>query len=243
VSEIDLAQIRALTFDCYGTLIDWEAGLSSILNAWAQSVGVSLRDDDLLEIYGQHEAALEAEFPALSYSDIVREAMRRIGRELNAPASTEWIERLGSSVGEWPAFPDSAESLILLHNRFKLGILSNVDHASFAGSARKLMVDFDLVVTAQDVGRYKPAAANFEALLERLRDTLGIGRDEILHVAQSLFHDHVPAQRLGLKTVWINRRHRRSGHGSTPAPHPEARFDAVFNSMRELARWAIQPRA
>ena len=110
---VDLEPIRALTFDCYGTLIDWENGLSGILNAWAQSVGVLLRDDQLLELYGKHESAIEAESPKLLYSDVVRETMRRIATGLNSEAAPEWVERLGGSVGAWPAFPDSAESCLL----------------------------------------------------------------------------------------------------------------------------------
>ena len=237
MSAINLAQIRALTFDCYGTLIDWETGLSGILNAWAQSVGVAHRDDALLELYGRHEAAIEAESPSLLYLDVVREAMRRIASELDSTATPEWIERLGRSVGEWPAFPDSAESLLRLKNRYRLCILSNVDHASFAGSARKLIVDFDLVVTAQDVGHYKPSLDNFHVLLHRLK-AAGVEPHQILHVAQSLFHDHAPAQQLGLKTVWIDRRLGKAGQGSTPAPAVEVHYDAVFPSMRAFAAWA-----
>ena len=238
MSAIDLAQIRALTFDCYGTLIDWETGLSGILNAWAQSVGVALRDDAVLELYGRHESAIEAESPTLLYSVVVREAMRRIASELDTTAAPEWIERLGRSVGEWPAFPDSAESLLRLKTRYRLCILSNVDHASFAGSARKLIVDFDLVVTAQDVGAYKPSLDNFHALLHRLK-AVGVEHHQILHVAQSLFHDHAPAQKLGLKTVWIDRRRGKASHGSTPAPPGDTRYDAAFPTMRAFAAWAV----
>jgi 2-haloacid dehalogenase len=241
---LDLTPIRALTFDCYGTLIDWERGLSGTLNAWAQSAGVLLRDDQLLELYAKHESSVESESPSMLYSEVVKEAMRRIATELGSVATTEWIDRLGHSVGEWPAFPDTAEALIRLHQRFQLCILSNVDHASFAGSARKLIVDFDLIVTAQDAGSYKPSLNNFHALLNRLRHELGIEPKQVLHVAQSLYHDHVPAQSLGLKTVWIDRRHHKSlgvvsSHGSTPPPPADVRYDAAFPSMREFAAWAM----
>jgi len=203
-------------------------------------VGVSSRDDELLELYGKHESAVERDSPALLYSDVVRETMRRIAAELSTEAGPEWIERLGSSVGDWPAFPDSAESLLRLEPHYELCILSNVDRLSFTGSARKLIVEFDLIVTAQDVGSYKPSLRNFEILLERLRETLGVEPYQILHVVQSLFHDHSPAQELGLKTVWIDRRHGKSGsHGSTPEPAGGARFDAVFPSMRTFAAWAV----
>ena len=232
-----LREVRALTFDCYGTLIDWETGLLGILNAWAQSVGVTERDDALLEAYGRHESAIEAESPALIYSHVVRETMRHIARELDAEAASDWVERLAGSIGEWPAFSDSAESLLRLKQRYQLGILSNVDHASFAGSARKLMVDFDWVVTAEDVGSYKPSLRNFRVMLDRL-NAAGIEQHEVVHVAQSLFHDHAPAQQLGLRTVWIDRRLGKPGHGSTPAPPAGIRYDAAFPSMRTFASWA-----
>ena len=202
-------------------------------------MGVALRDDALLELYGRHESAIEASSPHLLYFEVVREAMRRIAAAFKKELARDWIDRLGSSAGEWPAFPDSAESLIRLKKRYKLCILSNVDHASFAGSARKLIVDFDLVVTAQDVGSYKPTLQNFQILLDRLNALHQIEPHQVVHVAQSLFHDHEPAQRLGLKTVWIDRRHSKPGYGSTPAPlSAEVRYDAVFPSLRAFAAWA-----
>ena len=234
---MNLTPIRALTFDCYGTLIDWETGLSTILNAWAQSVDLPHRDDDLLEIYGRHEAAVEQTNPRLLYSDVVRETLHRIGNELGAPVTPGWADRLALSIGDWPAFPDSAEALLQLKTKFQLCILSNVDHASFAGSARQLIVAFDLVVTAQDVGAYKPSLINFSALLHLLAQR-GIDRHQILHVAQSLFHDHAPARQLGLKTVWIDRRSGKSGFGSTPPPAADVQYDAVFPSLRAFAHWA-----
>jgi putative hydrolase of the HAD superfamily len=236
---IDLARVRAFTFDCYGTLIDWETGLKGILNAWAGSANVALRDDELLEVFAKHEASVEAAQPALLYSDVLRHVMHNIGRELSATVTSEWEDRLALSVGEWPAFTDSAESLLRLkRSNFQLCILSNVDHKSFAGSRRKLIADFDLVVTAEDIGSYKPSPKNFSELL-RLLGERGISRDEVVHVAQSLYHDHVPAKQIGLKSIWIDRRAGTKGSGATmPATH--AHYDLRFTSMREMADWATQ---
>lgn len=141
---------------------------------------------------------------------------------------------LGVSVPDWPAFPDSSEALQRLARRFKLMILSNVDRASFVASNERLGVAFTSIITAQDVGSYKPSKRNFEALgVEACR--LGVAEGKLLHVAQSLFHDHVPAQRAGLPTVWINRRHAKAGWGATPEPQADVTPDWVFTSMAALA--------
>jgi 2-haloacid dehalogenase len=234
---LDLSQVKALSFDCYGTLIDWEAGLKDILNPWAAAFGLPQRDEALLESFGRHEAAVEAAQPAWLYRDILREVLRRIGREFGAPTPDEWSERLANSVGEWPPFPDTAESLLRLKERFKLCILSNVDHFSFARTLPKLKAEFDLIVTAEDVGSYKPSPRNFQALLDRLGG-LGVAPDELLHVAQSLYHDHAPAKRLGLKTAWIDRRRGLAGSGATLVPTGTPAYDASFPSMRDFADWA-----
>lgn len=234
---IDLSQTRAFTFDCYGTLIDWETGLKGVLNAWAVASDVPARDDQVLELFAAHEARVEAEQPRLLYSDVLREVMRRLSLQLGVSASPEWVERLGTSVGDWPAFTDSADALLRLKEKYRLCILSNVDHVSFAGSRRKLIADFDLVVTAEDVGSYKPDARNFAALIGHLR-TIDISPDQVVHVAQSLYHDHAPAKRLGLKSIWIDRRHGTQGFGATLPPASQAQYDMRFTSMREFAEWA-----
>lgn len=234
---IDLATVKALTFDCYGTLIDWERGLKCVLNGWAETVGAGERDDRLLEIFGRHETDIEARFPDLLYSNVMREVLKAMAAEMRVDAPQLWVERLARSVGEWPPFTDSAEALNKLKRRFKLCILSNVDRMSFAGSNAKLMVDFDLIVTAQDVGSYKPDPRNFEALVSRLGE-IGIGRHEILHVAQSLYHDHGPASKMGLPSVWIDRRGDQGGFGATLPPEGQPSYDRAFPSMRAFAEWA-----
>jgi 2-haloalkanoic acid dehalogenase type II len=224
----------ALSFDCYGTLIDWEAGIAAVLGPWAKARGLDLDEEALLNAYSTHESRAEAEHPAEPYPGILARAIRGLGGELGAEVTGEDERRLARSVPDWPAFPDSHDALAALGRRYELLILSNVDRASFAASNRRLDVTFTSVLTAQDIGSYKPSPANFEALLAEAA-RLGIGEGRLLHVAQSLFHDHVPAKRAGLPTVWINRRHDRPGWGATPAPSGDVTPDWEFPSMRAFA--------
>jgi 2-haloacid dehalogenase len=231
---VRLSEFEALSFDCYGTLIDWEAGLAAVLGPWARSRGLPLDDEALLGAYSGHEAAAEAEYPQDPYPDILARSMRALGGELGAEVSDADAQQLARSVPDWPAFADSAAALEQLSQSFTLIILSNVDRASFAASARRLGVTFSSVLTAQDIGSYKPSPANFTALLAAAA-RLGIGAGRLLHVAQSLFHDHVPAQQAGLPTVWINRRKGRPGLGATPAPPAPVVPDWEFPSLAALA--------
>lgn len=231
---MDFTGYEALSFDCYGTLIDWEAGLVAVLGPWAKRSGLALADEQLLTAYAAHEMAAEAEYPADLYPDILTGSFRRLGAELGIEVSDEDAAALATSVPDWPTFADSADALRLLSQRAKLLILSNVDRASFAASNARLGVEFAAVLTAQDVGSYKPSPRNFAALTAQAR-RLGIGEGRLLHVAQSLFHDHVPAKQAGLPTVWINRRHDRPGWGATPAPAAQVRPDAEFGSMAAFA--------
>ena len=231
---LDLTKFTALSFDCYGTLIDWEAGITAVLDAWAREQGLDLDDEQLLLAYADNEAAVEREVPQTPYPQVLAEAFRRTGRTLGREVSVEWAERLGGSVPDWPAFPDSAAALARLAARYQLIVLSNVHRAGFAGSNERLRGRFAAVITAEDVGAYKPAANHFRALDETL-PTLGVERAQLLHVAQSLFHDHVPAKREGLPSVWINRRHERPGWGATPEPGEEFSYDLEFSSMEAFA--------
>ena len=229
-----LTDFDALSFDCYGTLIDWEAGIAHVLQEWAASNGLNLSKEELLLGFSDHEARAEEEHPSDTYPLILARAFRDLGTQLGAPVSDADAERLGSSVPDWPAFPDSADALARLKKHFKLIILSNVDRESFAGSNKRLQVTFDAIVTAQDVGSYKPSPRNFKALFAK-RAELGIADGKLLHVAQSLFHDHVPAKAAGMTTVWINRRHDNPGWGATPAPSANVTPDWTFTSMGALA--------
>jgi putative hydrolase of the HAD superfamily len=229
-----LTEFQAMSFDCYGTLIDWEAGLASVLTPWARSAGLDLDEEALLADYSRHEAESEAAYPEEPYPQILARSMRALGSELGSPVSPEDEQRLARSVPDWPAFADSAAALAALSQRFELIILSNVDRASFAASNRRLGVQFSAVITAQDVGSYKPSPRNFESLLAEAT-RLGVEDGTLLHVAQSLFHDHVPARQAGLPTAWINHRKGRPGWGATPAPDAPVVPDWEFSSMAALA--------
>jgi 2-haloacid dehalogenase len=231
---MNLGDFDALSFDCYGTLIDWEAGIAAVLQSWADAHRLYMTDEQLLSAYSSHEARLEADRPTDLYPAILARSMRSLGAELGVPVSDEEAESLAVSVPDWPAFPDSTEALERLSQRYQLIILSNVDRSSFEGSNRRLGVTFTSIVTAQDVGSYKPSPRNFEALANEAQ-RLGIGEGRLLHVAQSLFHDHVPAKAAGLPTVWINRRHDRPGWGATPDPAADVTPDWTFTSIGAFA--------
>jgi putative hydrolase of the HAD superfamily len=234
MTDLDLATYQALSFDCYGTLIDWEAGIAAVLVPWARESGLDLSDEDLLSAYADNEAAVERNSPEARYPVVLATAFRRAGKKLGRPVSDEWAERLGDSVKDWPAFPDSVDALARLAEHYQLIIVSNVHRDGFAGSNKHLKGSFAAIITAEDVGAYKPAENHFRALDAKLIE-LGLERTGLLHVAQSLFHDHVPAKREGLSSVWINRRHDRPGWGATPEPSEEWSYDQEFTSMATFA--------
>ena len=233
--SIDFDAFDALTFDCYGTLIDWEAGLLDAFRPVLAAHDVAVDNEDLLERYAAEEARLEAG-PYLRYRDLLAAGLRGVGASLGFTPSDEEAARFGGSVVDWPAFGDSAAALERLHQRFRLGVLTNCDDDLFAASQARLGTDLDWVVTAQQVGSYKPSPANFEALFARLAAD-GVAPARSLHVAQSLYHDHAPAKRLGMTTVWIDRRHDRPGAGATPLA--DADPDATFTSMAAFVANAI----
>lgn len=206
---------RALSFDCYGTLIDWETGILNALQPWCAWRGVELSTEQLLTLFSATEHLVEADMPTTRYPKVLAESLRRMADELGYAATADECEEFGASVGAWPAFADTALALRRLQERFRLIIVSNVDRASFAHSNRRLGVEFAMVVTAEDVGSYKPRLDHFHSMFARLPD-VGVARNEVVHVAQSLFHDHGPARELGLPSVWIDRRHDRTGTGATP---------------------------
>lgn len=230
-AAIDFDRFDVLTFDCYGTLIDWEAGISAGLRRLLGADATEVPDDALLASYAGHEARLEAG-PYLPYREILERTGAAICAELGVAPNPEALAAFAGSVGEWPAFPDSTDALARLHERFRLGVITNCDDDLFAASNRRLGVTFDWVVTAQQAHRYKPNPRGFELAFERI----GLPTSRILHVAQSLFHDHVTAQRLGLSTVWVNRRGDRPGSGATPAA--TATPDLEVPDMATLARLA-----
>ena len=233
-----LSDFRVLTFDCYGTLIDWESGiytaLQPLLQKAVQNTGQTMSRDAALETFAQHESAQEAETPAMIYSDLLATVHRRLAHAWSLTIDDADHARFGASVPDWPAFPDSSEALAYLKQHYQLIILSNVDRESFKGSNRRLGVKFDAVYTAQDVGSYKPDPKNFEYLLEHTAQR-GIAKAEILHTAQSLFHDHAPAKRFGLASAWIDRRADQQGWGATMAPPEGASYDFRFPTLAAMA--------
>ena len=233
-----LADFSVLTFDCYGTLIDWESGiyaaLQPLLRKAVQATGQTLSRDAALETFARHEAAQEEQTPSMIYSELLATVHRRLASAWNVTLEQADHARFGASVPDWPAFPDSAAALAYLKQHYQLVILSNVDRESFKGSNRRLGVEFDAIYTAQDVGSYKPNPGNFEYMLAHLAQR-GVAKTDILHTAQSLFHDHAPAKRFGLASAWIDRRHDQQGWGATMAPPEGAGYDFRFPSMAAMA--------
>lgn len=229
-----LTDFKVLTFDCYGTLINWEQGIIENLASLMRRQGSEFPRDRILESHARIESSQQAATPGMKYSSLLAVVHRRLAEEWGVPAP--WSESLeyGASVGSWPAFPDSAAAVAELKGQFQLAILSNVDNASFAGSNERLGVEFDAIFTAEDVGSYKPADRNFEYMLEHLARR-GIEPHQVLHVAESLFHDHVPAKRFGLANCWIYRRRGMEGYGATMDPGTVPETDFVFGSMAEFA--------
>ncbi len=229
--DLDFEQFDVLTFDCYGTLIDWEAGILSALRAPLAAHEIEAADSALLESFARHEAAVEAG-PYQPYRKVLSEVLAALLAELGAGATPEERQAFGASVKDWPAFSDSVPALARLHERYKLGVITNCDDDLFAASEEKLELEFDWLVTAQQAKRYKPNPRGFELMFERV----GLPPARILHVAQSLYHDHVPAQRLGLSTVWVDRRGGQPGSGATPPA--EATPDLTVPDMATLAELA-----
>jgi 2-haloacid dehalogenase len=228
---MDLAAFDALTFDCYGTLIDWETGLLAALRPVLDAHDLHADDEHLLERFAHHEAALEAG-PYLRYADVLAGCLTRLGEDFGFTPTDAQRTAFARSVTDWPAFPDSPEALSKLKQRFRLGVITNCDDDLFAASNAKLGVEFDWIVTAEQARGYKPRTENFEFAFARI----DVPRERILHVAQSLFHDHVPAKALGMTTVWIDRRHGREGSGATPPA--SATPDLTLPDLQSLAERA-----
>ena len=229
-----LRDFQVLSFDCYGTLIDWESGIWAALQPLLAKVGEAPLRETALAAFARYESAQQAATPGLLYAELLARVHRRLAAEWGI-APDEAAERaFGASVGEWPAFADSALALAYLQRFYRLVILSNVDRASFALSNARLGVAFAAIYTAEDIGSYKPDMRNFRYMIDRLAEA-GHRPGHILHVAQSLFHDHVPANRCGLHSAWIDRRQGSAGWGATPPPEEPAHYDFRFASLVELS--------
>ena len=231
---MQLTDFKVLTFDCYGTLIDWESGMIAALGPLTSRVRPTLSRNAILEAHARAESMQQRCTPAKNYRDILATVYKRLAEEWGVSVTWEECQSYGRSIGDWPAFPDSTAALAYLKQHFKLVILSNVDNASFASSNAKLAVTFDAIYVAEDIGTYKPDSRNFDYMVENLA-RLDVKKSEILHTAESLFHDHAPANTAGLASAWIHRRHADEGFGATMNPGAMPRYDFRFHSLADMA--------
>ena len=227
-------KIQAISFDCYGTLIDWERGIAEELSAWARRCDKQLDRAELLAAFGDAEPQVQSAHPEMAYPDVLAEVARRIGRRFDLPVTDSDAASFGASIGRWPPFPDTTSALSRLRQRYRLAVLSNVDRKSFAATQEALGVEFDLVCTAEEIDSYKPDPRNFRFLLARLAE-LGIEQGELLHAAQSLFHDIEPARALGIRTAWVDR-YGGADDGAARAPEAEVLPDFTVSSLAELVQ-------
>jgi 2-haloacid dehalogenase len=228
---LDFSQFEILTFDCYGTLIDWESGILRAVKPVFRRHGIEADDRKILEMYAQIEAKFE-EGEYLRYGLVLRLVMTEMSLRLRFDADVAELDCLSRSLGDWEPFPDTVGALERLKSRYKLAVVSNVDGRLFEATSRRLGIDFDWVITAEQAGAYKPSHKLFELALERI----GVPRDRVLHVAQSIYHDVIPAKALGLSTVWVNRRKGQEGSGATAPATGEA--DLEVRDLESLARAA-----
>ena len=230
-----LTDYKALTFDCYGTLIDWESGMIEALRGLTERVKLPLSRNQVLEAHARHESAQQRQTPAKRYSELLPIVYKRLAEEWGVAASIDQCESYGLSVRDWPAFVDSPGALQYLKKYYKLIILSNVDNRTFSFSNAKLQVEFDAIYTAEDIGAYKPSDRTFEYMLANIGG-LGLRKSDLLHTAESLFHDHEPANRHGIASCWIYRRHDQQGFGATMDPGATPKVEFRFNSMADLVK-------
>ena len=225
---LDFSRFRVVTFDCYGTLINWEAGILGALRPIFAAHGVQIDDAEILRLYGEFE--LEAQTGEYrSYREVLRSVVARFAQHFGFEADTAEQNSLPDSMQTWQPFPDSVAGLQRLKTKLKIGIISNVDDDLFAASRRKLQTDFDFVITAGQARAYKPSLKIFELAEKKL----GVKRSEWLHAGQSIHHDVVPAQSLGLATVWVNRPSARPNVGAVR--QASAKPDIQVHSLAELA--------
>jgi putative hydrolase of the HAD superfamily len=231
---MNLTDFKVLTFDCYGTLIDWESGMVAALDPLTSKLGGRLTRDQMLEAHARHESSQQKQTPYKRYSELLAVVHKRLAEEWDIATSWNECVRYGESVKEWNPFPDTVEALRYLKQHYKLVILSNVDNESFSASNKKLGVEFDAIYTAEDIGSYKPSDRNFEYMLTMLKSR-GFEKADVLHTAESMFHDHAPANKHGLKSCWIYRRYAQEGYGATMNPGSMPHYDFMFHSMGEFA--------
>ena len=231
-AHLDFSHFRAITFDCYGTLIDWEAGILGAIRPVLLAHGAALSDSEILRVYSELEAEAESSHYQ-PYRKILRDVVRGFGDRLGFRATDEEQQSLPNSLGNWKPFPDTVAALRQLKTKFKLGIISNVDDDLFSASARRLEIDVDWVTTAGQARAYKPAPEIFRLAQKKM----GILPEHWLHAAQSIYHDVIPAKLLGISTAWVNRPSPRPGAGA--AKQASATPDIEVHSLAGLAQLAI----
>lgn len=208
---LDFNKYEVMSFDCYGTLIDWENGILEAIRPVFMAHNIKISDEHILKLYAEIESAIEkGEF--IKYREVLRKVMHEMSNRFGFVPSTFELDCLVDSLKNWMPFPDTVEALQTLKKRFKLAIISNIDDDLFALSAKHLEVEFDWVITAEQIRSYKPALRNFELAIQKI----GVPIQKILHIAQSIYHDVIPAKALGLSTIWVNRRKDKAGFGATP---------------------------
>jgi 2-haloacid dehalogenase len=234
---IDSSRYEVLTFDCYGTLIDWETGILGALAPVLSNHGIELSGAGILRRYAEAEAEIESG-PYLPYRDVLSRVVGKLGEVLGFEPTRSEKDGLADSLGTWPPFPETVESLRRLKARFKLGIISNIDRGLFEQSASLMETGFDWVVTAEDARSYKPSHRNFELAIS----TIGVPADKILHAAESLRHDVVPAKEIGLSVIWVNRSRGRGGQATASGNIDTVmvKADAEVPDMASLAELLLQ---
>lgn len=230
-----LTDFKALTFDVYGTLIDWESGMIAGLKPLTDKLKPELSRNEVLEAHARHESSQQLHTPYKRYQELLPIVYRRLAEEWELEVDWSECVNYGQSVKNWTAFPDTVEALQFLKKHFKLVVLSNIDNETFSYANNKLGVSFDAVYTAEDVGAYKPANKNFDYMLDTI-GSIGVAKEQILHTAESMFHDHAPANRYGLTSCHIYRRHSQSEFGATRTPDKMPDVQFRFNSMEEMAQ-------
>ncbi len=226
--EVDFRKFEVLSFDCYGTLIDWERGITDAIMPVLRAHQVSIDAETLLNRYAEFESAVEVG-GYMTYKEVLRAVMDRFASEYEFELRESEREAIANSIAKWPAFADTVDALQRLKDQYKLAIISNVDADLFELTAKNLRVAFDWIVTASEVGAYKPDKSMFTTAIRKF----DISKERWLHVAQSLYHDIAPANALGISTAWINRRKNRPGSGATPLTTANPNLE--FGSLRELA--------
>jgi 2-haloacid dehalogenase len=229
---IDAGRYEVVSFDCYGTLIDWESGIIAGLRPVLANHGIDVTDDEILELHAGTEHRLQSsstEGNYTKYRDVLRQEVLEAGKRWGFAPEPSEVDDLADSLRDWEPFPDTVEALRALKKRYKLAIISNVDDGLFALTACHLEVEFDWIITAEQAGTYKPSTNIFEVAVRRM----DVGRERLLHAAESLFHDVVPAKEMGLSTVWVHRRIGKEGFGATPPA--DARPDLEVPDLRTLA--------